>query len=461
MFNPQKSSQNERADTLVLILAGGQGSRLHELTDTRAKPGLEFAANFRIIDFSLSNCINSGLKKIGVLTQYKSRHLLKHLMKSWAGIYPGFGECLEVLPASQQLSQQWYQGTADALFQNAEFIAGSQAKYTLVLAGDHIYKMDYRPFIEQHQRQQADMSLACMVLPTKEAAGKFGIMKVDSRDRIVSFSEKPKIPEAIPCQPDHCLASMGIYVFNTAFLLAQLKEDAVLQSSQHDFGKNIIPRMLSNFHVHAYRFGTDPQQSCTYWQDVGTLDSYWQANMALLTSPHALSLDDSDWPIWSQQTPLSALRFSDCDGQGPAQLKNALIGAGSVLDACYIQRSVVCSKVVIEKNASICDCVILPNAQICQGAIVHRAIIDKACVVPAGLEIGVDLQRDRANGFRVSENGIVLVCQAMLDRLASHKEHRFSLQLSEQNKSLQKEMFASTNEAFEGMIDNEMRRNLQ
>ncbi len=416
MGQGQRFNTPASKDVLAVILAGGRGARLHELTEHRAKPGLEFAGNYRIIDFTLSNCVNSNIKQIGVLTQYKSQHLMRHLIHSWTGLHQGFGEFLELLPACQQLTDQWYQGTADALFQNAQFIADVGSRITLILSGDHIYKMDYRPFIEQHKRNNAALTIACLPVDKHLAAGKFGVLEVDCDNRIIGFEEKPQNPATLPDDDSKALASMGIYVFDTEFLLRQLSQDANIQLSDHDFGKNIIPSVLRDFKVFAYPY-TQADGSEAYWQDVGTLDSYWQANMAMLSNHSPLQFDDPNWPIWSQQTCLAPAYFHPAENRIAPQIENALICAGSDLTACYVKDSVISPHVQIQHNASVCDSVILPNVTIGKGAIVHRALVDNGCHIPAGMRIGVDKTLDQQRGFRVTQGGIVLVCQSMLDSL--------------------------------------------
>ncbi|MFT6738289.1 MAG: glucose-1-phosphate adenylyltransferase, partial [Kangiellaceae bacterium] len=310
MTYQERLNTNQLAnDTLVILLAGGQGSRLHELTESRAKPVLEFGGGCRIIDFPLSNCVNSGFKQIGVVTQYKAQCLIRHLVTTWTKFNQNFGEFLELLPASQQHSEQWYKGTADSLFQNIEFIKSVMPKYVLVLSGDHIYKMDYRDILDKHVKSGASMTVSCIEAPLQEAAGHFGIVNVDCDDAVLAFEEKPITPNGLPDKPNYVLASMGNYVFNTDFLIEQLQKDACNHSSGHDFGKDIIPTILTKHKVKAFRFRTPGASKAPYWRDVGTIDAYWEANMALLADNPSLDLCDNNWPIWSTTGCLQPARF--------------------------------------------------------------------------------------------------------------------------------------------------------
>jgi len=305
--NPRFVSRITR-DTLALILAGGRGSRLHELTDWRAKPALYFGGKFRIIDFPLSNCVNSGIRQVGVLTQYKAHSLIRHIQVGWSHFKRELGEYVEVLPASQRNSPNWYQGTADALYQNVDIIRAANPKYVMVLSGDHIYQMDYANILADHVKRQAKLTVSCLEVPIEEAAGAFGVMTVDEDDRVMAFTEKPENPTPTPDNDKLCLASMGNYVFDTEYLLSLLEQDAITEGSDHDFGKDIIPSIIDTAQVHAYRFKNDDGKQA-YWRDVGTLDAFWEANMEMISPSPKLNLYDHKWPIWTHQTQLPPAKF--------------------------------------------------------------------------------------------------------------------------------------------------------
>lgn len=403
-------------DTLVILLAGGQGSRLHELTESRAKPVLEFGGGYRIIDFPLSNCVNSGFRKISVVTQYKAQCLIRHLVDTWAKFNQNFGEFLELLPASQQHSEQWYKGTADSLFQNIEFIKTVMPKYVLILSGDHVYKMDYRDILEKHVESGALMTVSCIETPLKQAAGQLGVMNVDSDDLVLSFEEKPINPTGLPDKPDHVLASMGNYVFNTEFLIEQLQRDAVDHNSCHDFGKDIIPKVLAKQKVQAFRFRNSIAIEGSYWRDVGTLDAYWDANMSLLAKQPGIDLYDTKWPIWSTTACLQPTRF--VSGNATAgQISNSLISAGCIIHPSEISNSLIFEHSMIDRNARISHSVLLPKVKVGKNAVIEKAIIDRNCVIPDELQIGLNNKDDIRRGFRISEGGVVLVTQEMLNRL--------------------------------------------
>lgn len=405
--------------TLVLILAGGQGSRLCELTESRAKPGLEFGGNYRIIDFPLSNCVNSGLKKIGVLTQYKSHSLIHHLIQGWAKTNQEFGHSFELLPASQQYSTDWYLGTADSLFQNIEFIRAAGARYVLVLAGDHIYKMDYRSMLTEHVSSQANLSVACIEVPISEAAGQYGVMGVDSSDRIVSFVEKPQHPEILVDVPGYTLASMGNYVFNTDFLIEQLTRDAISSQSEHDFGRNIIPAVIDNFHVKAHRFRDKNRDTVPYWRDVGTLDAYWLSNMALLTNMPEFDLNDEKWPIWGEQPCQPPAKFISGRLGHSGSACDSLISNGCTIEGGHINKSLLFPGVYVHEDALVDECLLLPDSEVGRNAKLKRVIVDRNCQIPDKFEAGFDTKEDLARGFRISKGGVVLITQKMLNALVN------------------------------------------
>ncbi|GAB2708044.1 glucose-1-phosphate adenylyltransferase [Aliiglaciecola aliphaticivorans] len=410
-------------DTYVVLLAGGQGSRLHELTESRAKPALEFGCTHRIIDFPLSNCANSGLKRIAVVTQYKAQSLIRHLVNGWTNYQRGFNTFLEIMPASQQLNTDWYSGTANALYQNLAFLKSSNAKFILVLSGDHIYKMDYRTLLADHVRSKADMTVSCIEMPKIEAAGKFGVMNVDSCDRIISFEEKPQDPQCLQDSPGNVLASMGNYVFSMDFLTQQLEKDANDVGSQHDFGKDIIPKIIQQSHIHAYRFHTQSDEKEVYWKDVGTIDAYWQANMALLGPHPAAKVNDVHWPIWSNPSCHAPTQIVSDELGRSARIKDSLLANGTFLQFCSISGSLLCTNVRVEEGANLVDSVILPNVTIGKNVRVTRCIIDQNCHIPDGLKIGINMQEDKKRGFRISPKRIRLVTQAMIDNLVSIQQY--------------------------------------
>jgi glucose-1-phosphate adenylyltransferase len=413
------NAQQLSKDTLVILLAGGQGSRLHELTESRAKPVLEFGGGYRIIDFPLSNCMNSGLTQIGVATQYKAQCLIRHLVTTWTKFNAHCGEFLELLPASQQHAKQWYTGTADSLFQNITFIQSVKAKYVLVLSGDHVYKMDYRDMLEAHIRNDVPMTVSCIETPLRQAAGQFGVVSVDNKDKVMSFDEKPKAPKGLIDKPDHVLASMGNYVFDTDFLIEQLKQDAIDQNSSHDFGKDIIPKVVSKYNIHAFRFRTAKERKPAYWRDVGTLDAYWEANMALLKGKPAIDFCDTNWPIWSTRSCLPPARFTGEDAANLRQISNSLVSGGCVVKPSILSNTLVFEQCVIGENTQITDTVLLPNVKIGNNVVIKKAIIDRDCNIPNGMQIGLKSKLDLQRGFRISENGVVLVTQSMLNKLSA------------------------------------------
>ncbi|NWG86042.1 MAG: glucose-1-phosphate adenylyltransferase [Hydrogenophilaceae bacterium] len=403
--------------TVALILAGGRGSRLKDLTSWRAKPAVPFGGKFRIIDFPLSNCINSGIRRIGVLTQYKAHSLIKHIQRGWGFLRGEFNEFIELLPAQQRVDEQsWYKGTADAVFQNLDILRIYRPEYVLILAGDHIYKMDYGEMLADHVRNEADMTVACMELPISEASA-FGVMDVDADGRVVSFIEKPANPPAMPDKPDMALCSMGVYVFNAAFLYEQLIRDADDSHSEHDFGNDVIPHLLrSGYRVYAHSFS----DSCVYaegekpyWRDVGTVDAYWEANLDLARVIPELNIYDKDWPIWTdqQQLPPAKFVFDNDDRRGMAV--DSTVSGGCIISGATVRRSVLFSNVHVAEGAYLEDAVVLPSARIGEGALLKRVVIDRGCQIPAGMTIGVDPAED-ARRFFVSPQGVTLVTPEML-----------------------------------------------
>lgn len=401
-------------DTVALVLAGGRGSRLHELTDWRAKPALHFGGKFRIIDFPLSNCVNSGIRRVGILTQYKAHSLIRHVMHGWSHFKSEFGEYVEILPASQRFSPNWYQGTADALFQNIDIIAEQKPKYVLVLSGDHIYKMDYGSMLASHVENGADLTVSCIEVPVEEAAGAFGVMTVDEDNRIKRFDEKPKNPTVLSDMPNHTLASMGNYIFNTEFLLDTLQKDAQDPESEHDFGKNIIPEIINTHDIYAYRFRDHDTDQASYWRDVGTLDSFWEANMELVSPDPALNLYQHEWPIWTYQKKLPPAKFIFDDDGRRGYAVDSIVSGGCIVSGGRVKNSLLFSNVRVHSFSDMDESVILPEAEIHRNVRLKRVIVDSECEIPEGMVIGYDHDHDRERGFRVTKKGVVLVTREML-----------------------------------------------
>lgn len=412
-FNPRFVSRLTK-DTLALILAGGRGSRLYELTDWRAKPALYFGGKFRIIDFPLSNCINSGIRRVGVLTQYKAHSLIRHIQIGWSHFKRELGEYVEVLPASQRNSPNWYQGTADALYQNLDIIRAANPKYVMVLSGDHIYHMDYGNILAYHVENESKLTVSCVEVPVEEAAKAFGVMTVDENDRILRFDEKPEHPTPVPGDDKMCLASMGNYVFDTEYLLELLERDAANETSEHDFGKDIIPSIINQDRVYAYRFRDESGKGPAYWRDVGTLDAFWAANMDLVSPTPSLNLYDHQWPIWTYQTQLPPAKFVFDDEGRRGYAVDSLVSGGCIISGGAVRKSLLFSDVRVHSYTTTEESVILPEVQINRHAKIRRAIIDRACNIPRGMEIGFDRDKDIANGFRVTNKGITLVTREML-----------------------------------------------
>jgi glucose-1-phosphate adenylyltransferase len=405
-------------DTMAVILAGGRGTRLGPLTRRRAKPAVPFGGKFRIIDFPLSNCINSGVRRIAIVTQYMAQSLLRHTQEGWNFLDARVSEFVEAMPAQQRAGDSWYLGTADAVHQNADLLQEHRPRHVLVLAGDHVYRMDYSRFLADHVQSGADVSVACMQVPLAEAH-QFGIATVGPDSRIVRFDEKPQSPRPLPGADDRALASMGIYVFPAELLYEELVRDAADRDSTHDFGRDLIPALVGRRKVIAHDFA----QSCVrngdrppYWRDVGTVDAYWAANIDLTLVEPELNLYDPDWPILtaSQSRPPAKFVFSEPDRRGIAV--DSLVSSGCIVSGGTVQRSLLSTNVRIHSFADVQDSVLLPDVSIGRHAVVRRAIVDRHCVVPAGLRIGVDPVED-AQRFHVSPGGVVVVTQEMLDDL--------------------------------------------
>ncbi|MCE7028515.1 glucose-1-phosphate adenylyltransferase [Jiella avicenniae] len=410
-------------DAMAYVLAGGRGSRLLELTDSRAKPAVYFGGKTRIIDFALSNAINSGIRRIGVATQYKAHSLIRHLQNGWNFLRPGRNESFDILPASQRVSEdQWYAGTADAVYQNIDIIESYAPKHIVVLAGDHIYKMDYEIMLQQHVDSGADVTVGCLEVPRMEAVG-FGVMHVDEDYEITEFVEKPKDPPAIPGRPDVALASMGIYVFETNFLMDQLRRDASDPNSQRDFGKDIIPHIVRHGKAVAHRFNRSVVRSAmepdheAYWRDVGTVDAYWQANIDLTDIVPPLDIYDRDWPIWTYAEINPPAKFvHDEDGRRGTAI-SSLVSGDCIISGGALNRSLVFTGVRVHSYSYLDHAVALPHSHIGRSARIKNAVIDRGVVIPDGLVIGEDPELD-AKRFRRTESGICLVTKPMIDRLS-------------------------------------------
>lgn len=403
-------------NTFALILAGGRGSRLHELTDFRAKPAVPFGGKFRIIDFTLSNCVNSGVRRVGVATQYKAQSLIRHLQLGWSFLDGRLNEFIEIMPAQQQSSgEHWYQGTADAVYQNLREIRHARPEYVLILSGDHIYRMDYGQLLAAHVAKKADLTVACIEVPLNEARG-FGVMSVDAENRVTNFTEKPVEPQHMPGDPDKALASMGIYVFNTRFLYEQLLRDADDPQSSHDFGKDIIPHCVKRYRTFAQNFAdscvTEPGKPA-YWRDVGTLDAYWAANMDLVQVTPDLNLYEENWPVWTwqSQTPPAKFVFDDDTRRGNAM--DSMVAGGCIVSGATVRRSMLFSGVRVHSHSSIEDSIILPNVEVGRHCVLKKCIVDKNSRIPEGTVIGVDPAEDKKR-YRVTDSGVTLVTKEML-----------------------------------------------
>lgn len=397
---------------LALILAGGKGTRLEPLTRDRAKPAVPFGGAYRIIDFTLSNCINSGLRKILILTQYKAASLDRHINLGWKFLSHDLGEYINILPPQQRIDESWYQGTANAVYQNIYSIEKENADYTLILSGDHIYKMDYDHLIQQHIASGAECTIGCIPVPLADCIH-FGVIRVDDGLRVTSFVEKPASIDPMPDDPQRCLASMGIYVFNTNFLFDQLCRDATDQNSAHDFGKNILPGIIGTHHLQAYPFRDRNSGRTMYWRDVGTLDSLYEANMDLIHVDPELNLYDKSWPIrtYQPQEPPPKFVFSQTYAAPPrvGQALDSMVCAGSIISGGSVQRSILGFNVRVNSYAAVEDSILFDGVHVGRHARIRRAIIDKRVRVPEGMQIGYDLDRDRERGFTVTDSGIVVI----------------------------------------------------
>ena len=398
--------------TLAVIMAGGRGERLKHLTEDRCKPATPFGGKFRIIDFVLSNCLNSGIRQISVLTQYKAQSLIQHIQRGWGYLRGEFGEFVEIVPAQQQRGAEWYRGTADSLWQNMEMIRQHRPLHVLVLAGDHIYKMDYGPMIGYHVEKEADITVGVVEVP-RVRAREFGVMTVDEGNRVVRFLEKPRDPEPIPGRPDVALASMGIYVFHPRLLERLLRADADDTDSAHDFGRNIVPAAIDKLRVFAYPFEDVRTKAQNYWRDVGTVDAYFEANLELVTVSPDLNIYDEQWPIWTYQEQLPPAKFVFNDDDRRGQAIDSMVSGGCIISGSKVVSSLLFSSVRVHDYSTIDRSVILPGVRVGERCVIRNAIIDEGTAVPDGTQIGVDSQAD-AERFHITEGGVVLVTAAML-----------------------------------------------
>ena len=413
--------------TIALVLAGGRGSRLKQLTDRRAKPAVYFGGKFRIIDFSLSNCVNSGIRRIGVITQYKSHSLLRHLQRGWSFLRAELNEMVDLLPAQQRLDDEhWYRGTADAIYQNLDIVQSSHPEYIVVLAGDHVYKMDYSLMLQDHVRSGAECTVGCIEVPRAEASA-FGVMAIDDHRKIIDFVEKPAHPsgmQGIPGVPGNdamSLVSMGIYIFNAAYLYRLLDEDLANPASSHDFGKDVIPVAVREGQAQAHPFSmscvSTSAQAKPYWRDVGTIDAFWEANLDLASVTPELDIYDNDWPIWTNQRQLPPAKFVQ-DAQGKHGLAiNTMVSGGCIVSGSNVSNSVLFSSVRVHSYCHIDQAVLLPDTTVGRGCRISKVVVDRGCTLPEGLVIGDDPELD-ARRFERTSNGVVLVTRNMLSRLA-------------------------------------------
>ena len=407
-------------DTMAYVLAGGRGSRLLELTDVRAKPAVYIGGKMRIIDFALSNALNSGIRRIGVATQYKAHSLIRHLQRGWNFFRMERNESFDILPASQRVSEdQWYAGTADAVYQNIDIIESYDPKYIIILAGDHVYRMDYEVMLQQHVNSGADVTIGCLEVPQAEATG-FGVMAVDGNDRIVSFVEKPSNPPSIPGQPDKSLASMGIYVFETKFLIEQLKRDAADPASDRDFGKDIIPYLVKNAQAIAHRFAKScvrsPMEPASYWRDVGTVDAYWEANIDLTDVVPELDIYDTNWPIWTHGEITPPAKFVHDEEGRRGQAVASLVSGGCIVSGSSIYKTLLFTRVRVNSYATLEEAVVLPGVNIGRYSRLKKVVIDRGVNIPEGLVVGEDPEFD-AKRFRRTDGGVCLITQRMIDKI--------------------------------------------
>ena len=401
-------------DTVGLILAGGRGSRLEMLTEWRAKPAVPFGGKFRIIDFALSNCVNSGIQKVGVLTQYKSHSLIRHIVNGWSRFNYEMGQFVDIIPAEQWVKEEaWFQGTADAVYQSLDIIETHHPRYVVVLAGDHVYKMDYGEVLAAHVNSDADVTVACTTAPVSEASG-FGVLTVDAGFVVTDFTEKPEDPSGTPEDPNVALISMGIYVFSSEYLSEQLRRDAEQEDSSHDFGKDLIPYAVENGHdVQAFSFADQTTVEDVYWRDVGTLDAYYEANMELIGATPQLNIYDPHWRIWTHQEQLLRANFVGFKDEASSYTVNSMVSGGCLIQESSLDGSLLFSKVVVDSGCELHDVLVLPECTIGENVRLTRVLLDNGCHVPAGTVIGEDAEED-ARRFHRTSKGVVVVNRDML-----------------------------------------------
>lgn len=421
---PDRSTMAQLArQTVAIVLAGGRGTRLGPLTEWRAKPAVPFGGKFKIIDFALSNCLNSGIRRIGIATQYQSHGLISHIQKGWSFLDGRFNEFIELLPAQQSDTFDWYKGTADAVYQNVDVMRRHDPRLVLVLAGDHVYKQDYTRMLYEHVDRGADMTVGCVEVAVEEASGQLGVMEVDSEFRVMGFQEKPESPRTLPGRTDTALGSMGIYVFNADFLYDELIDDALDAESSHDFGHDLIPKLIkSGARVFAHRLrdsATQVNDGRCYWRDVGTVDAFWEANLELTRVSPALNLYDQSWPIWTFQEQLPPAKFVfDLDGRRGAAI-DSMVSGGCIISGSTIRNSLLFSSVRVHSFCTVNEAVILPEVEIGRGAILSRVVVDQGSKIPPGLRAGVDPDEDRKR-FHVTDKGVTLITPAMLGQRLHH-----------------------------------------
>lgn len=416
--NPRFVSRLTR-DTLALVLAGGRGGRLANLTDWRTKPAVPFGGKFRLIDFPLSNCINSGIRRIAVLTQYKAHSLIQHVHRGWGFLRGEFGEFVEIVPAQQRMDKPlWYAGTADAVYQNIDIIKAHQPSYVLILAGDHVYKMDYGEIIATHVANNADITVGCVQVPRMKARA-FGVMTADATGRVLRFTEKPEQPEPVSGDPERALVSMGIYVFNREYLFQKLREDAENLDSSRDFGRDLIPEAIADGNVMAFPFNDPHSGRQAYWRDVGTVDAFYAANQELIGDNPELNLYDEEWPIWTYQAQLPPAKFIYDNDQMRGMAVNSMVSGGDIIAGALVRNSLLFSQVVVNPRALVEDSVILPDVVVGEGCRIRKAVVDEGCRIPPGTIIGEDAEADRQR-FYVSPKGVVLVTAEMLGQNVAH-----------------------------------------
>jgi len=422
-----KPTPNDRLSNraMAFVLAGGRGSRLKELTDNRAKPAVYFGGKTRIVDFALSNALNSGIRKMAIATQYKAHSLIRHCQRGWGFLRAERNEYLDILPASQRMDEEkWYLGTADAVAQNIDIIDSYDIDYIVVLAGDHIYKMDYEIMLQQHVETDADVTIGCLTVPRMEATA-FGVMHCDAKDRITAFLEKPADPPAIPGDPDHALASMGIYVFKWTFLRELLIKDMEDDNSSHDFGNDIIPQVVQAGKAQAHRFEDSCVQSGLevkpYWRDVGTIDAFWEANIDLTKFTPPLDLYDNSWPIWTYSESVPPAKFIHNEDKRRGMAVSSMVSGGCIISGSEISESLLFTGVRSHSFSSLNQVVALPYVEVGREAKLSKCVIDRGVHIPDGLVVGADAAED-AKWFRVSESGVVLITKNMIAARAAAME---------------------------------------